>query len=181
MHTQGGEAAPGTDSSLHPTARAHDFRGRIAPAGASDVIVSVSRSPERVAEMAQSGARSPTVFVIDDDADVRASIADLLESAGLRAETFTSAQEFLSRERSDGPGLFGHRFHSSEHDRFRGAAAAVRCRAADSNHLHQRLRRPTNHRACDEVGCGGIPDQAVRGSGPAGCDSRGVESRSDDA
>jgi FixJ family two-component response regulator len=54
--------------------------------------------------MAQSGAQSTTVFVIDDDADVRASIADLLESAGLRAETFTSAQEFLSRERSDGPG-----------------------------------------------------------------------------
>ena len=54
--------------------------------------------------MAQSGARSPTVFVIDDDADVRASIADLLESAGLRTEMFTSVQEFLSRERSDGLG-----------------------------------------------------------------------------
>jgi signal transduction histidine kinase/FixJ family two-component response regulator len=53
--------------------------------------------------MAQSGAHSPTVFVIDDDADVRASIAGLLKSVGLRAETFTSAQEFLSRERSDGP------------------------------------------------------------------------------
>ena len=54
--------------------------------------------------MAQSGAQSPTVFVIDDDADVRASIAGLLKSMGLRAETFTSVQEFLSRERSDGPG-----------------------------------------------------------------------------
>ena len=53
--------------------------------------------------MAQSGAQSTTVFVIDDDADVRASIAGLLKSAGLRAETFTSAQEFLSRERPDGP------------------------------------------------------------------------------
>lgn len=54
--------------------------------------------------MAESGAQSPTVFVIDDDDDVRASIAGLLKSVGLRAETFTSAQEFLSRERSDGPG-----------------------------------------------------------------------------
>ena len=53
--------------------------------------------------MAQSGAQSTTVFVIDDDADVRASIAGLLKSVGLPAETFTSAQEFLSRERSDGP------------------------------------------------------------------------------
>jgi signal transduction histidine kinase/FixJ family two-component response regulator len=52
--------------------------------------------------MAQSGSQSPTVFVIDDDADVRASINGLLKSAGLRAETFTSVQEFLSRERSDG-------------------------------------------------------------------------------
>jgi signal transduction histidine kinase/CheY-like chemotaxis protein len=53
--------------------------------------------------MAQSSAQSTTVFVIDDDADVRASIGGLLKSVGLRAETFTSAQEFLSRERSDGP------------------------------------------------------------------------------
>jgi CheY-like chemotaxis protein len=56
------------------------------------------------AAMAQSDNRSPTVFVIDDDDDVRASIAGLLKSAGLRAETFESAQEFLSRERSEGPG-----------------------------------------------------------------------------
>jgi FixJ family two-component response regulator len=55
------------------------------------------------AEMAQPDFRSPTVFVIDDDADVRASIAGLLGSAGLRAETFESAEEFLSGERSDGP------------------------------------------------------------------------------
>jgi signal transduction histidine kinase/CheY-like chemotaxis protein len=53
--------------------------------------------------MPRSGAQSPTVFVIDDDDDVRASIAGLLKSVGLRAETFTSAQEFLSCARSDGP------------------------------------------------------------------------------
>jgi FixJ family two-component response regulator len=53
--------------------------------------------------MAHSGGQSPTVFVIDDDDDVRASIADLLKSVGLRAETFTSTEEFLSRERSDAP------------------------------------------------------------------------------
>jgi FixJ family two-component response regulator len=54
--------------------------------------------------MAQLNAQSPTVFVIDDNADVRESIAGLLKSVGLRAETFESAQEFLSRERSDEPG-----------------------------------------------------------------------------
>ena len=54
-------------------------------------------------EMVQSDARSPTVFVIDDNADVRASIAGLLKLVGLRAETFESASEFLSSDRSDGP------------------------------------------------------------------------------
>jgi FixJ family two-component response regulator len=47
--------------------------------------------------------RSPTVFVVDDDADVRAAIAGLLKSAGLRAETFESIQQFLSCARPDGP------------------------------------------------------------------------------
>ena len=54
--------------------------------------------------MAHSRGESPTVFVIDDDDNLRASIASLLKSEGLRAETFTSVEEFLSRERPDGPG-----------------------------------------------------------------------------
>ena len=54
--------------------------------------------------MAHSVGESPTVFVIDDDENLRESIASLLKSEGLRAETFTSVEEFLSRERSDGPG-----------------------------------------------------------------------------
>jgi FixJ family two-component response regulator len=46
---------------------------------------------------------TPTVFVVDDDADVREAIAGLLKSVGLRAETFGTAQEFLNRDRSEGP------------------------------------------------------------------------------
>lgn len=45
----------------------------------------------------------PTVFVVDDDDDVRVSITELLRSAGLRAETFATAREFLGRERREGP------------------------------------------------------------------------------
>jgi FixJ family two-component response regulator len=53
--------------------------------------------------MSRSGP-TPTVFVVvDDDDDVRVSIAELLRSAGLRAETFATAQEFLCRERGEGP------------------------------------------------------------------------------
>jgi FixJ family two-component response regulator len=46
---------------------------------------------------------TPTVFVVDDDDDVRISIAELLRSAGLRAETFVTAREFLLRKRGEGP------------------------------------------------------------------------------
>jgi FixJ family two-component response regulator len=44
-----------------------------------------------------------TVFIIDDDAAVRASIEDLLESLGLRSESFGTAEEFLKRKRPEGP------------------------------------------------------------------------------
>ena len=44
-----------------------------------------------------------TVFVIDDDDLVRAAIQGMLKSVGLKAETFGRPQEFLSRERPDGP------------------------------------------------------------------------------
>ena len=43
------------------------------------------------------------VFVVDDDAAVRQALDSLLRSAGLRVETFSSGQEFLRREPSDGP------------------------------------------------------------------------------
>jgi FixJ family two-component response regulator len=46
---------------------------------------------------------APTVFVVDDDEDVRLSIVELVRSAGLRAEAFATAQEFLRRERGEGP------------------------------------------------------------------------------
>ena len=47
-------------------------------------------------------AGAPTVFVIDDDAGVRASIQGLLKSVGLRSETFGTAQEFLRSKRQEG-------------------------------------------------------------------------------
>jgi FixJ family two-component response regulator len=46
---------------------------------------------------------APTVFVVDDDDLVRASIQGMLKSVGLRSETFGTAQEFLCSKRSDGP------------------------------------------------------------------------------
>jgi FixJ family two-component response regulator len=48
-------------------------------------------------------ASAASVFIIDDDATVRASIQDLLESVGLRAESFGTAEEFLRSKLPDGP------------------------------------------------------------------------------
>jgi FixJ family two-component response regulator len=43
------------------------------------------------------------VFIVDDDASVREALGRLIRSAGLRAEAFASAEEFLNRERTDAP------------------------------------------------------------------------------
>lgn len=45
-----------------------------------------------------------TVFVIDDDAAVRDSIAELVDSIGLRAEVHASAQAFLDAFQPERPG-----------------------------------------------------------------------------
>jgi FixJ family two-component response regulator len=44
------------------------------------------------------------VFVVDDDPSIREAIESLLKLAGLRVETFGTAQEFLRNERPDLPG-----------------------------------------------------------------------------
>ena len=46
---------------------------------------------------------APTVFIIDDDADVRVSIQGLLRSVGLPSESSASPGDFLRRSRPDGP------------------------------------------------------------------------------
>ncbi|MFO1418594.1 MAG: response regulator [Methylotetracoccus sp.] len=45
-----------------------------------------------------------TVFVVDDDQDMRESLRWLLESAGYRVELFESAEEFLQRPGNPSPG-----------------------------------------------------------------------------
>jgi FixJ family two-component response regulator len=44
-----------------------------------------------------------TVFIVDDDARVRAAIAGLLKSVGLRSESFATPDEFLRAQRPDAP------------------------------------------------------------------------------
>ena len=45
----------------------------------------------------------PTVFIIDDDRSMRQAVQDLVESVGLRAESFATGGEFLRRGRTNSP------------------------------------------------------------------------------
>jgi FixJ family two-component response regulator len=67
-------------------------------------------------------AADATVLLIDDDADVRSALARLMRSAGLNAETFASANDFLARLPFSGvacivldirlPGMTGPELHA---------------------------------------------------------------------
>jgi FixJ family two-component response regulator len=45
----------------------------------------------------------PTVFIIDDDARMRAAMHRLLKTVGLHSESFTTPQDFLRHKLPDGP------------------------------------------------------------------------------
>jgi len=50
-----------------------------------------------------TSADTPLVFIVDDDTGMRGAMERLLESVGLRAETFAAPQDFLRRKLPDGP------------------------------------------------------------------------------
>src|SRR5215469_18179689 len=53
--------------------------------------------------MQRSPESSPLIAIVDDDPAVREGLHSLIRSAGWRAETFVSAQEFLERRGSGRP------------------------------------------------------------------------------
>jgi FixJ family two-component response regulator len=50
-----------------------------------------------------NAAVAPIVFIIDDDVGMRQAIQDLVESVGLRAESFSTGEEFLSKHHNADP------------------------------------------------------------------------------
>ena len=54
--------------------------------------------------VAASQSPSPTVFVVDDDEDMRTALGNLFGSVGLEVRLFGSAAEFLQAVPSDAPG-----------------------------------------------------------------------------
>ena len=57
----------------------------------------------RQSRPAMTSAGASTVFVVDDDADVRESIQGLLKSVGLRSQSYETPQEFLRSKQLDVP------------------------------------------------------------------------------
>lgn len=60
-------------------------------------------SPSRFTEIVTMTDVRSMVFVVDDDVSVRESLELMIRAAGWQSETFTSAQEFLSRPRPTVP------------------------------------------------------------------------------
>ena len=60
--------------------------------------------PRTVEELGKMMEREATVFVVDDDADLRESLGWLLESAGFRVKSYSTAQEFLADYKTEDPG-----------------------------------------------------------------------------
>jgi RNA polymerase sigma factor (sigma-70 family) len=52
---------------------------------------------------AHSASRAPTVYLIEDDADLRESLAALLEASGYLPRSFASAEDFLASGVSERP------------------------------------------------------------------------------
>lgn len=59
---------------------------------------------KKLREVGVNGEPEPTVYIVDDDLDMRDSLQWLMRTVGLRAEVFSSASAFLNSFRSGGPG-----------------------------------------------------------------------------
>ena len=122
-------------------------------------------------------AGAPTVFVIDDDANVRAAIEGMLKSVGLRSQSFGTAQEFLRSKPPDGPSclVLDVRLPGVNGLDFQRRVGRRGC--SDSHNLHHGPWRYSHDREGHEIRRRGVLDQALPGSGLAGCDSSSFGSR----
>src|ERR1700746_1780457 len=87
----------------HPLDRGSLRRTRLGhpKSGAGCDLLFHASHPSRGACM--KDAAVPIVFIIDDDAGMRQAIQDLVESVDLRAECFTTGEEFLRKQRTSDP------------------------------------------------------------------------------
>jgi FixJ family two-component response regulator len=67
-------------------------------------MIQISREEARA--LAMSASRKPTVYVVDDDADVLGSLRFLLETDGFNVRTFRNGAALLNAVRSTGVDCF---------------------------------------------------------------------------
>jgi FixJ family two-component response regulator len=104
----------------------------------------------------------PVVFVIDDDASVRAALSSLVRSVGLRVEVFASASEFLATKRTDGPSclILDVRLPGMSGLHFQAELAA----SSVIPYLHHRSRRYPN--VCQGMKAGAVGSNRHFATGP---------------
>jgi FixJ family two-component response regulator len=66
-------------------------------------FASLFRSTTKKNPMQESRQSNATIAIVDDDPSVREGLSSLIRSAGLKVETFASAQEFLARPDDETP------------------------------------------------------------------------------
>ena len=111
--------------------------------------------------------RDPTVYIVDDDPDMRDSLRWLLKTVGLRTVTFSSAEEFLRGFTGDGPAclvLDVRMPGTSGLDLFEELTARG---LRNAGHLHHGVCRRADGGPGDEVGGRRVPRETVQRSGPA--------------
>src|SRR5258708_33088943 len=114
-----------------------------------------------------------TVFIIDDDRGMRQAIQDLVESVGLRAESFPTGEEFLCRQRTGDPSCLVLDVRLPRMNGLDFPAPAGRDRGANPYYFHYGARRHSHVCQGTEVGCRGILDETFQGPGSAGRNSSG--------
>ncbi len=100
------------------------------------------------------------VFVVDDDAPLRDSLADLLHSVGLRVEAFASAQEFLHSKRPDVPSCLVLDVRLKGLSGLDLQKRLVEGDIEYSDHLHHWARRHPDGSSSDEGRSSGVLTQA---------------------
>ena len=105
---------------------------------------------------------TPVVFVVDDDVSVRESLEPLIRWAGWKPETFSSAQDFLSRPRDETPSCLVLDVELPDLNGLDLQERVAADRADDADHLHHRARRYPDECPSDEGRSRRVSDQTIR-------------------